>query len=271
MESTPKARFILEGDLPEGLKGKVPRQYEIHVSHAEKLRRLFFEANVAGGPTCSSSASASFEVQAWVLLTRYQALFGPHDEGAGWHMALMPQVVNSLMQDFGVAHELFASPLNCAFPSYCSLFLDTDGWFGSQGSFFPFCREVMVSKGGSFECNPPFEEHLLRLVVHTLLETLRVCSQPLLVALVVPHWPQSEALAVAVKDPHCRARVDISGSRHAYLNGRQHCCQSRHRVLRQTESRGSVVVFLQNDAGALKWRISENCLERHRKAWGQHS
>merc|ERR1719432_136906 len=102
------------------------RVYEIHESHAAKLR-LLFETHGAHLPGAGSFAS-----RCWTLLTRYQALFGPHDEGAGWHMAVTPSVMDSLVGDFGVACELFASPLNCALPSFCSLFRDTDWWFGSE-------------------------------------------------------------------------------------------------------------------------------------------
>ena len=34
-----------------------------------------------------------------MLLTRYRGLFGPHDEGAGWHMALTPEVFEALKQE----------------------------------------------------------------------------------------------------------------------------------------------------------------------------
>ena len=41
-----------------------------------------------------------------------------------------------LREDLGVSSELFASPLNCRFPRFCSAAADADEPFGSVGSFF---------------------------------------------------------------------------------------------------------------------------------------
>merc|ERR1712086_1117370 len=192
---------------------------------------------------------------------------GPHDEGAGWHMALAPSVLENLEEDFGVTCELFASPLNCTLSRYCSLFDDTDYMFCSLGSFFRFCSGDMVESGGSFECNPPFEEHLMQRAVSALLDALTLSDQPLSIVLVIPDWPASGALAAAVHAPFCQANVQITGVGHTYLNGRQHCCQPKHRVIRQTKCRGSRVVFLQNRSGKVRWPITDLKLERHRASW----
>lgn len=254
--------FELRGALPEHLEGCLPRRYEINASHVDKLHRLFAKFGSRG-----TGLMASFEARSWVLLTRYQALLGPH-EGHGWHMALMPPVVDALVADFGVEHELFASPLNCALPSYCSLFEDSDGCFGSCGAFFDFCRGPLTRDGGSFECNPPFEEHLMRRVVHELVEALVACLEPLSIVVVMPDWPDSEALASVAAALQCRAHLHIAGDGHAYLSGRQHCCQPRHRVQRNDQSRGSWMTILQNDAGAARWPTTPVRLQRLRAAWG---
>ena len=51
-----------------------------------------------------------------------------------------PQVFLALKEELGVTHECYASPLNQSDHtlSICSLFLDSDSWFGSRGSFFDF-------------------------------------------------------------------------------------------------------------------------------------
>jgi hypothetical protein len=51
----------------------------------------------------------------------------------------------------GVTMECFASPLNCRYAAFCSAFQDTDGAFGSVGSFFNFRPRT-----GAFQANPPF-------------------------------------------------------------------------------------------------------------------
>lgn len=43
-----------------------------------------------------------------------------------------------LAGDFGVTFECFSSPLTSYFRQFCSAFPDTDGYFGSRGSFLEF-------------------------------------------------------------------------------------------------------------------------------------
>lgn len=66
--------------------------------------------------------------------------------------AVHPEVLDELRRRLSTQLECFASPLNCRWPSYCSMFPDTDAPFGSRGDFFQFCPT-----GGSFEANPPFD------------------------------------------------------------------------------------------------------------------
>eukprot|EP00439_Symbiodinium_sp_Y106_P060597 s209_g8.t10 len=256
---SPPGRLVLDlrGELPAGIEGKLPLRHEIHAEHAEKLKRLF----------AKEETSDDFNTKCWVLLTRHRALFGPHDEGAGWHMALTSEVFECLQDTFGVQHELFASPLNCTLPSYCSLFPDTDRGFGSKGGFFRFCEDTLV-RGGSFECNPPFEEGLLARAVAALLRALAAEGPALSVVLVLPAWPGSAAIEMVCSSHFVRASAEVSGEDHCYLNGRQHSCQKRHRLLRQTEARGSLVAVLQNAAAAEACPDVEAKLAIVRSAWG---
>jgi hypothetical protein len=48
------------------------------------------------------------------------------------------QVFDVLLRRFDCRTECFASPLNCRYGRFCSAFYDTDGAFGSLGSFFDF-------------------------------------------------------------------------------------------------------------------------------------
>ncbi|CAE7392084.1 inlI, partial [Symbiodinium sp. CCMP2456] len=207
---SPPGRLVLDlrGELPVGVDGKLPLRHEIHAEHADKLKRLFVKEETLG----------DFNTKCWVLLTRYRALFGPHDEGAGWHMALTSEVFECLQDTFGVQHELFASPLNCTLPSYCSIFPDTDRDFGSKGGFFRFCEETLV-RGGSFECNPPFEEGLLARAVAALLRALAAEGPALSVVLVLPAWPGSAAMEMVCSSHFVRASTEVSGEDHCYLNG----------------------------------------------------
>jgi len=248
-------RFELCGPMPEEMCGKLLKSHQIHRAHAEKLHRLFQAA---------SCVTAPFRVHCWALLTRYRSIFGPHDQGGGWHMAVTETVLQNLVDDFGVRLELFASPLNCSLQAYCSAFKDTDSPFGSSGSFFDF---PLAHEGGSFECNPPFESHLLRRTIDRLLVALSVCPRPLSIAFVVPDWPDNPAICMALAASCCRAVVSIAGEGHVYINGRQHYCSPKHRRLCHHTGRGSLILFLQNDAGTQAWPTTEDRLERHRQAW----
>ena len=71
--------------------------------------------------------------------------------------ALPSKVFSKLSQIFNIKKEMFASPFNCYFNSYCSAFYDTDYYFGSMGSFFNF----EPNENGFFQCNPPFTEQVI--------------------------------------------------------------------------------------------------------------
>ncbi|CAK9035232.1 unnamed protein product [Durusdinium trenchii] len=252
-ETAKMVRLELRGSLPESMEGKLPRRHEIHAEHWQKLKRLYKED------------LKDFPEKCWMLLMRYRALFGPHDEGAGWHMALTPSVFEALQQELKVTHELFASPLNCTLPSYCSLFKDTDAAFGSSGSFFHFGKSLPAP--GSFECNPPFEDGLMLKAVNCILQSLHQEVKPLSIALILPIWPGSPAMISALKSSFCRGSIEIRGSSHCYLNGRQHYCKPNHMLLCQAEARGSLLVVLQNSAGTQLWPLTSAALQRLQDAW----
>ena len=68
---------------------------------------------------------------------RYEVLL-LHTASEGMQGALLPAVFDALEADFGVSAELYASPMNCTLPAYCSLFPETDLHFGSLGNVMTF-------------------------------------------------------------------------------------------------------------------------------------
>ena len=122
--------------------------------HAKKLRRLYemnrnqseSEGAVVEGenggeePKINERVEKEFNAALYVLLRRYQTLFGkPNEggkrEGAMFHAAAPETLFRLLGEKMDVLHECFASPFNCYFRSYCSAFPDTDGVFGSSGEW----------------------------------------------------------------------------------------------------------------------------------------
>jgi phosphorylated CTD-interacting factor 1 len=261
----------LLGELPSYMRpARLKLSYKMYVSYAKELLSRF-EQHGAEFP-----GAEPFTARCWQLMLRYQSILGSDGKLAPLHSALTPKVMSSLVQEFGVTHELFASPLNCRLPGYCSLFEDTDKLFGSSGSFFNFIRPdgPLVTLGGSYECNPPFNDQLFQLVVPALLEALTLCELPLCIVLILPCWTWSKALATASTSRFCRGRMQIKGPIHAYMNGLQHCCKSKERVwFSDPKNHGigwsSVVLVLQNDAWVADFPISEENLARHRASWGK--
>lgn len=107
-----------------------------------KLANLFEKHN----PTRANMNECIFV--AWL---RYKSI--TFSSAEHYHWAIEPKYV-TLLREAGVKTELFASPLNCTFDVYYSLFPDIDKYFGSRGTYIDaFEREEL---SGLVEANPPF-------------------------------------------------------------------------------------------------------------------
>lgn len=190
-----------------------------------------------------------FLSRAWCLVRRYQTMFGTKaGEGLGLQGALPVPVFECLHRVFGVTLECFASPLNCFFKQYCSAFADTDGYFGSRG---PFLDYHPVS--GSFEVNPPFCEELMEATVDHIESLLGESPEPLSFIVFVPEWrdPPTEALVRLETSRFKKSQVILPAQEHEYRNGFQHLCAKAEMNMKSVH--GTLVCFLQNDAGFAKW------------------
>eukprot|EP00397_Hematodinium_sp_SG-2012_P043231 GEMP01048015.1.p1 GENE.GEMP01048015.1~~GEMP01048015.1.p1 ORF type:complete len:359 (+),score=91.92 GEMP01048015.1:238-1314(+) len=162
---------------------------KLNKTHFDRLQKAHAE-NAAGD-------TASFDARVFALMCRYSAL-----HGHGYQAAVDEKTFALLEALLGVSMEMFASPLNSYFSSFCSAFYDTDRYFGSQGSFFDF---MPPAKGGSFQANPPFvPETMLRMVdhMHHLLDsTAHKTNAPLSFAVFVPHWHELKAVRALKESP----------------------------------------------------------------------
>lgn len=87
----------------------------------------------------------------FVLWLRYKSI--TYSSAEHYHWAIENKYIN-VLAEAGVKTELFASPLNCTFDNYYSLFPDIDQYFGSRGTYIDaFEREELE---GIIEANPPF-------------------------------------------------------------------------------------------------------------------
>lgn len=233
---------------------------QIRKLHAEKLRALFEIHHVTTTSTNEEEKENEFLARLWILLRRYQSLFGDppptssgrRREGASFHAAAPETVFDVLKERFGVRHECFASPLNCHFASFCSAFPDSDHFFGSVGSFFDF-----FPRTGSFEVGPPYTVEVMdRAARHCdslLLENATTCpEEPLSFIVFVPDWrtPLQPAQEFMEHNKFLRADIAVKGNEHSYVVGDQHIPgRERYFLLPFTTH----VYVLQNDAGHAKW------------------
>jgi phosphorylated CTD-interacting factor 1 len=156
-----------------------------------------------------------------------------------------------------VTQEMFASPLNCYFSTYCSAFLDTDVYFGSCGSFFDY--EPIE---GSFQCNPPFTEEVIERMADRIEILLASTELPLSFIVFIPEWldPPTPGLVKMNKSAFKTCDIIVSGKKHKYVAGTQFL---EHRgPLLYAAVHDTHVFFLQNKAGFEKWTPSEDKVEK---------
>ncbi|EKX49644.1 hypothetical protein GUITHDRAFT_135823 [Guillardia theta CCMP2712] len=202
----------------------------INRDHYLKVKRMYDE---------QGNDPQLFLVRLFCLLQRYESI-----GGAGY-------------QNFGVAHECFASPLNSTLPSFGSAFFDTDMFFGSRGSFFDINRwtdrgRLDFFKGGSFEANPPFVEESMQLMSETIevvLQKTEEHSLPASFIVIVPAWTDERAHEIMRESRFCQKLIVLEKSQHSYRSGTQHnSIQQYHDAGFRTS-----IFFLQNTQGAQKW------------------
>mmetsp|Transcript_10317 Transcript_10317/g.24563 ORF Transcript_10317/g.24563 Transcript_10317/m.24563 type:complete len:573 (+) Transcript_10317:125-1843(+) len=197
------------------------------------------------------------------VLQRYESLSGA---SPGFQMALPEDVFDVLQHRWGVTHECFASPLNCYFPSYCSLFPDTDACFGSKGSFFDF-----FPTEGSFEANPPFVEDTMTDNIRHIEKLLDASTSPLSFVVIVPGWDDDgcESYQLTKRSKFLRTTLTLNKKEHYYKNGMQHQLQGSD--VYQLSTCRTFVFFMQNDAGAARWPVCQQHIQELRSAFCSQS
>src|SRR5690606_31596859 len=126
-------------------------KFFLNINVYKKLKSLYEMAN-------ENVIEDEFNFSVWCLHYRYRTLLGGlrKFEGSGLQAAVPPETFLKMNELFDVSMECFASPFNCYFSNYCSVFNDIDILFNSSGSFFHFNPTE-----GSFEANPPFCDEVI--------------------------------------------------------------------------------------------------------------
>ncbi|XP_021938704.1 phosphorylated CTD-interacting factor 1 isoform X1 [Zootermopsis nevadensis] len=223
----------------------------INTTHLQKLEQLY---------RYSCFDDKKFELflpRVWSLLKRYKTFFGSgQNEGQGTQGALPVSVFECLNKMFGVSFECFASPLNCYFKQFCSAFPDTDSYFGSRGPVLDF-----KAVSGSFEANPPFCEELMEAMVNHFEQLLSDSPEALSFIVFIPEWrdPAPNALLRLETSHFKRKQVVVPAYEHEYRHGFQHLISKSELNVRSAH--GTLVVWLQNNAGYQRWGPTDDRVE----------
>lgn len=223
--------------------------YDVKLSRIEMLKAQFKTSRISEAEV---SANCKFHEAVWCMLHRYQSLFGPGGIGSGWHLATPITVMETLRDIFQVQHECFASPLNFFFPTFCSVYPDTDFYFGSTGTFSEFNFEG----GGSFQAGPPYNTSIMQKMADTFHAALETTSEPLSFVCVVPDWEGSKPIEDLKHSKYNRAALSLAKNDHYYLCGFQHFCKPKH--LHTRFECATYVCWLQNESGFQLWNPSKD-------------
>ena len=279
---------------------------ECSVAHLEKLRAL--HAAAAGGPadrtrkqggmpfsrppTEGPAAEQNFAVSAFCVLARTFALQGCEARAGGMQAACGAAAFDALRADFGVTMELFASPLNARYGTFCSAGADVDGAFGSVGSFF-----TLSFARGAYLAHPPFVPAIVEAMAARMDAQLRAADaagEALTFVVVVPHWkptgrtgssppgsrPRSNEELHPNRSPHWperrawQALRDVSGfhkvvelpqEAHGYFDGSQQTSDTLWRASKHPTS----VFFLMSERAAAACPVTIPKERRLREAFGR--
>ena len=161
-------------------------KFDLNVSFAIKDKRLLNILNNILLPTniynklinTFTGPQDKVDDYLWAIVFRYQLL------GSNNHqLAVLPNIMNSMTQDYNLNFECFASAINSTFSRYCSIYYDLEKYFGSIGSFF----NITPIKG-TFGFNPPYQKDIIELGVEKLFNFLEKSNESLTFIITIPIW-----------------------------------------------------------------------------------
>jgi hypothetical protein len=136
-------------------------EYKFNEQRLEVLKKRATES----GNHTDFAFTFNVDILLMTMLLRYECL---HPQGNQWGFSL--EMYKNLYDNFNVRLECFASPKNSQLillgddTNFCSLFYDTDKYFGSLGNFFDLHNNAIFLdkyKNSTLMCNPPYIEKLM--------------------------------------------------------------------------------------------------------------
>ena len=179
------------------------------------------------------------------------------EQNVGVPLALPPAAADAMYTKMLCTHECFASPWNThtACESFCSLFADTDVFFGSRGNFFDF-----QPASGSFIVHSPPDLQTMQDASKHIVLVLTKSEEALSFCLVMP-----ADLLVPITDllepEHAmlvRSCTVLPRGKHCFMAGMQHRQVGKSDELTRTlmVNGDSHLYWLQNQAGATEYPVT---------------
>ena len=187
------------------------------------------------------------------LTCRYQTLVG-----SGYHAGIPEDTFYVLTKYLKVSHEIFSSPFNHILDNYTSAYPDTDQYFGSKGNFFNIYPDLL-SKGGSFEANPPFLEEYMCTFALIIINYL---SKDIALSFFVifPAWTDTVLYNIFMTSRYNvlpGKYISFERHKHYYRDGAGYL--KRDNILRKSNNK-SLVFILQNIKGSEKYPVIDEFL-----------
>ena len=201
----------------------------------EKYQRMMHLYHVNGYSTDTTQDINLFHNRLYSCLQRYETftILDPMTANKGTQGSLPKQMFQVLNLHFNCQHECFASPLNCTYDSFGTIFPDVDCYFGGKQSFSDF-----QPVSGCMEVNPPFDKL-------SVVEAFEHCGAileanenetPLLFVVFTPFVANHKWM---------KHLIEFKKNEHFYYSGmQQHLSKSKW-----TSTTRTCVSFLCNDTG----------------------
>lgn len=195
-----------------------------------------------------------------IMLLRYKSMF---PVGNQWGFS--EEMYKNLHDNFGVILEGFASPINSQLllinphTKFCSLFIDTDWYFGSMGSVFDLdFDEIILSVSSTFDSsnsdslrslffNPPYVIFLMDKVMDKILDYISHTNRKLHIIFNGPNWTDADYFINAKKSKYLVYQEKMDKDKHYYVNTNNTINDEPERIQAKFESQMFVFSNLKDE------------------------
>ncbi|ATZ80282.1 WW domain-containing protein [Bodo saltans virus] len=172
----------------------------------------------------------------------------------GQHISLPIKVYDYMYKNMDVKGEGFASPFNSKLLEkdgtiFCSLFYDTDKWFGSKGAF---SSKILIEYGEKFNfmLNPPYIPEVMEKMYNYVMEAFeRIERKNFLIIILLPQWKDNDVYMKLKKNKYLLNLLELNEGKH-YMN-----CNGKYRYMKGVINS---MFFLSKDKNAMNNKDIKN-------------